>query len=324
MRVPAVLVACSLLLAGCLERKETITIQKDGTVEVSYVLKGDPGEFGADRVDALPSGTPWTVTDEDVAKSDGSGSDHVRHAKATFAKIEDAPQSNGAADDPAPLRVKTTLRIEAAKDGATRYVFERRYVPRAYAWRERIFRRTVPEDVIKALNENKEGPGHDQAVRRATEALLAFEREKNQTLLEEALGGGDTVTRLAAREKLGKSFDARWSVEGLLPILQGTAEERAALDRRFKDETANDAVAAGVAAGATEADVKAAFVRERRKLEATEDLQDESFEVRVAFPVPVTLSDADSVEGKTAIFKFSGKDLCDSERVLRAVAEGKP
>ncbi|HZU95942.1 MAG TPA: hypothetical protein VFF73_04480, partial [Planctomycetota bacterium] len=77
-------------------------------------------------------------------------------------------------------------------------------------------------------------------------------------------------------------------------------------------------------AGAKEADVRAAFERGRRVLEATEDLQDESFEVRVEFPVPVVLSDADEVSGNTAVFKFSGKDLCDSERVLRAVACGKP
>ncbi|HZU99042.1 MAG TPA: hypothetical protein VFF73_20205, partial [Planctomycetota bacterium] len=187
MRLRYVLVV-GVLLSGCLDRKETIKVQADGGVSVAFVLKGDPGEFKPDRVDVLPGGAGWKVTDEDVARDDGNGSDHVRRAEASFARIEDAPSSFGAADDPAPLTAHTTLRREATKEG-TRYVFERRYVPRAYAWRERIFRRTVPEDVIKALSESpKEGAAHDEAVKRATSALLAFEREKNQVLLEEALG----------------------------------------------------------------------------------------------------------------------------------------
>jgi hypothetical protein len=328
MRKAGALLLLSFLLAGCLDREEKVTVHADGSVDVSHLLKGDAGEFKESRVDALPVGAPWKVTDEDLAKSDGSGTDHVRHAEASFARIEDVPESNGAAGDPAPLHASTSLHRESGKDGSVRYVFERRYVPRAYAWRERVFRRTVPEDVIKALNETKEGAAHEQAEARAIECLLAFEREKTQIQVEDALasvGSPDVTTRLAARADFARRFDARWHVGDLMPFLDGSPDARAAIDRRFRDETASDAIAAACATGPSEAAARAAFERERRLLEATEDLQDESFEVRVEFPVPVVLTDADLVEGgKTAVFRFHGKDLSDSGRVLRAVAEGKP
>src|SRR5277367_2865940 len=54
MRIQVSMLCCSLLLAGCLDRKETIKVEKDGSVSISHVLKGDPGEFKASRIDALP------------------------------------------------------------------------------------------------------------------------------------------------------------------------------------------------------------------------------------------------------------------------------
>ncbi len=117
----------------------------------------------------------------------------------------------------------------------------------------------------------------------------------------------------------------------MLKAIRGTPEERSALETRYRDETlvaAGKAGAKGLAArgaGGDDASARAekAFATARRVHDATEQLQLHGFEVKVELPARVVASNADSVEddGRTAVFKFGGADLCDEEHVLRAVAE---
>ncbi|MBI3725435.1 hypothetical protein HY251_16015 [bacterium] len=333
----AVLLAVSLL-PGCLERKERIVVRADGTIAIAHALKGDQGEFARD---GLGIGAPWIVKDEDVVRDDAKGKDHVRSAEATFARMEDVPESFGTAGDPAPLHARTTLRTERLKDGRTRYTFERRYEARAFAWKQRIFEKNFPDELMRKLERHDgDPPLSEDKLRAATTALLQFEREKDEVLLDDALKAvtsADTVAQLSARAGFGRSFDAAWKVDDLLHWMELSPEESAKLDKRFHEETEKAARAAaadalvdpsslpGVRAD-LEAKVGKEFTKLRRILEETDALQGHSFEVKLELPCPITLSDADSIEGdgKVAVWKFGGKDMFDRERVLRVVAESKP
>ena len=63
----------SLPLGGCLERKETITVTRDGRVRMELRYTGDPSDF--ESGDAMPSGaTGWLVETDRETDSDGEES----------------------------------------------------------------------------------------------------------------------------------------------------------------------------------------------------------------------------------------------------------
>lgn len=344
MRAPLhpLALAAALLLTGCLEREETIVVGADGSLEVTHRFKGDPGEFGPGG-DALPTGGPWEVTDRDVKQEDGKVQ-HLREARARFARAADLPGGFGAAGDPAPLGFTTTLTSERLADGSVRHTFERRYAPRAWAWRQRLFERHFPDELQKKLGGKGDGPADPPARREALAGLLAFERAKHQALLEQALApmtmpGEDpalTARRaLRARTAFGAAFDRAWKVADLERLLDGGPAEQKAFEARYEAEVLAASLAAGAEAAAAEGgadrEVAAGLLRPaleqaRRAHQATEDLQDETFALRVTFPGRVQLTDADALEdgGRTAVWRWKGVDLCDRELVLRAVAVTGP
>lgn len=338
-RVPLVLFAA--LLAGCLEREETIVVAPDGALEVRHRFKGDPGEFGPGG-DALPSGAPWTVTDQDLKKDDGKV-EHVREAKGRFASAGDLPRGFGPAGDTAPLAFTTSLTGEKLGDGSVRWTFERRYPARAWAWRQRLFERHFPDELQKKLGTKGDGPADPAARREALTGLLAFERAKHQALLEQALAvlarpGEDAAVAarraLRARTTFGAAFDREWKVAELEQLLDAPAGMKA-FEARYDASVVAASLRAGAEAAAAEggagAEVAEALLRPalelaRRTHQATEDLQDESFALRVTFPGKVVLSDAGTLEdgGRTAVWRWKGAELSDRELVLRAVAVAGP
>ena len=299
----------ALVLAGCLEREETIVVGADGGVTITHRLKGDAAEFREGRVDALPSGK------DTATKRDDGGTEVVREATATYAAGEALPASFG---DAAALQFPTTVTV-----GMGSWVFERRYVGRRYAWRDRIFRRWFPQELQKALERKEEG-----ATKQALAALIEFEKERIGTLLEEAMGAGaSTRARLDARAAVAKAIAGEWTVERLEGWLASSQEDQARLDAKHREWSLGEAARAGAAAlgdARLEAKVGAEFARLRRIYDATEDLQDESFVVRVTMPAAIKGADDRgeiSEDGRTVTFRFKGEDLRDADLVLRVVAE---
>lgn len=328
-RAPCVLAAlAAVLLSGCLEREETIEVLPGGGLEVSLVLTGDAGDFDP-RGDALPTGGPWAVTDEEV--KDGDRTKHVRKARASFASAAAMPASFG--DDAQSLRAPTTLAVEALPGGGTRWVLERRYPARTWAWRAKLEREAFPDELKKALERRPEdGPLPDDLLLRAVTALLRLKRGEALEQVEAALVAVagrpvDAKARLAARAAFAKAHDAAWSPAALLPAVKEGAPALAKLDAAWRDATARDAAAAIVAAlgDATPDAAKRAFLAARRELEVTEDLRDETFVTRVRFPGKVVTTDGEvQADGRTVVFRWKGEDLCDREHVLRAVAADGP
>lgn len=349
MRHTLLLLPLIVLLSGCLEREERVTVAADGGVTVEHRFQGDAAEFGPIG-DALPeAGGPWTVTDEEVARPDGKGSDHVRRASARFSDAAALPEGFGRPGDAAALRFTTQVTRERLPDGSVRTTFERRYLPRGWAWRERLRERHLPQALLDRLGKEEDAAKREAAKREALAGLLAFERAKGQALVERALQavavagepGGVTARRaLDARARFAAAFDAAWKTDDVLKLVSAPRAEQAALEARYRSQTLDAAVAAGVDAALApgsnpamaggkatlEATLRAALEGERRMLEATEDLQDETFCVRVTLPGQVVLTDGEALEdgGRTAVFRFGGKELAESPPVLRAVSIAKP
>ena len=62
--------ALALTISGCLERKETIRVARDGSVQMRVEWEGDPGDFS--KGDTLPTQhTGWATEDEIVTDDEG-------------------------------------------------------------------------------------------------------------------------------------------------------------------------------------------------------------------------------------------------------------
>jgi hypothetical protein len=323
----------AIAATGCLERKEAVRVHEDGSVDVVHELTGDPAELDPNRPDALPHGAPWTVEDRVLGARERPRA-VSRLAFASFARADAIPTTNGAEDDPAPLRATTRVAIEPGDErGTIRYVFERRYAPRAYRWRERLHELTLGRAPAPAPGENLTA----DEKRAVAPAARAFEREVSETFLDQALAAtsgerADGVVKLRATAELQSAFAEKWTPDALLGLETRGLDEQRRFRARFLDETARDAARGGTRAllgdspmwaeerELVEGKLRRAYVDARRTLQATETLLDESFEVRVELPCPIALTNGSvTASGETAIFRFTGRDLCDREHVLRAV-----
>ena len=148
-------------LGGCLQRKESITISKDGSAVIRLVFEGDLDDLEVG--DAMPSSqSGWAVTrsakrpDDDKEQEDET---HILRATQTFAAGMPLPANFASPTDPDGdlyLSFPTTYRTETREDGVYHY-FRRVYLPRAWAivqyWEDAIFEGGTKELAQKPLEE---------------------------------------------------------------------------------------------------------------------------------------------------------------------------
>lgn len=326
----------ALTAPGCLEREESLAIQPDGAILVSHVFTGPEAELAAGG-DALPHGQPWTIDERRERSQDGKEL-LVREARARFEGVAALPTSFARADDPAALQFRTALAIEPLEDGSTRYTFERRYLPRAWAWHQRLER-----DVPAALRESVRERPLTELGAAVLEGLLELELRLRQELLEQAFqdmsaeGSWDqpTLARLIlrARGALATRFRGTWGVEDAREWLRADQAGRERLEAEYREEVRGMVVEVGTWAMLVEgapletrqrlaSRLGEEYRLAERRLRVTQDLQDDAFLLRVTFPGPVTLAGQGELQddGRTVVFRFSGQDLNDAPLVLRATA----
>ena len=195
------------LLGGCLHRKESITISKDGSAVIRLDFEGDFDdlEFG----DAMPSSqNGWKVT-RSVEHHDDEKETHILTATQAFAAGMPLPATLASPTDPDGglyLRFPTTYRTETRDDGVYHY-FHRVYPPRAWA---------IVQYWEKALIEDR----HEELAKKPIEELTAGER---QTLFE-------AFAEVEARKQLEYAKDAVQEAAPLIPSETQLHARRALLD----------------------------------------------------------------------------------------------
>jgi len=326
------LAGTALAVAGCLERKEWLTVRRDGSVEYRIEYRGDPSDFSGG--DALPSRRGgWDVRDRMETEDDDE--EQVRTGVRRIAPHEPLPDSfaePGTPEYEAALRFPTTVRIERRRDGVY-YHFRRAYEPRALAqWA--YYQQAMKERF--GLQEGKSWEDmSDQERRKLLEALRWFEGYKHAEYVALAARALDDTWPqdygLRLRRAVLDYFESA-DVQALLDLLsQSPSEERDERIARFGDE---------FVAGA--ADVLRRELRALRRPRAeverffeaydlaiarhdvTNDLQDETWEVRVTLPGTVVAHNGDDVEGSTVVWTFDAKRLTDRELVLMATSRVAP
>ena len=321
--VPALLLVC---LAGCMKRKETITVTRDG--KVTILLEYEAGSLGEIyEGDVVPSADDgWKV--EKRVEKDCEGDDLYKFiAERSFTPDEPLPENfAGPLDLEAELYLQfpTTVTVEERRDGIY-YHFHRIYGSRPWAQIE-AKRAEVEELWGNDLEQiEKKDPfelTHDDRVT-LIQTLVYMEYVKMQTFARWAFL--DTWPQapqdcwlqiLAGLEQTGERLD----FDHLAEIMAAGDEE--------EDNEALEAEAAAFEANVMEmmqsvlthkcgyslAEFDAFLERYRwheKHYEITDDIGDEHFEIHVELPGEIIASNADAADEDEAQWGFDGKMLRD-------------
>jgi len=272
-----------------------------------------------------------------------------------FASVRQLPKYCAPANDPyrtAYLARTTELRIEP-RGAKTLYTFERRFGAREYArfdaWSR--MQRTLPAKLVRAIErapEGETGITADEVPRLAREAALAMRAAalahfEDALLADYALGRATmrTAAAAAAREYVDRALAGVISEARLREILDLVCA--AALDRQMA--RAQQQEEAGARLSAIEGETRATLRTSAREglarvhanpditnailaqlessltgLDQTNDLGDETFQLRLLLPGTIVGGNYDTLENGAACWKFKGTELQDRELTLRAVS----
>ena len=164
-------IGIALLLLGCLERKEHISVKADATVVIEANFSTESMNELLEG-DALPSIQAGWLTEDSVQEDDQGKKTFRISAQAIFPPDVGLPKNYAALDDVNPdlyLQFPTSLKIEQRDDG-TYYHFYRKYERRPWANLETLKQQLLSEP-LKEL-EGKELA--DLAQNDRTKLLRAF------------------------------------------------------------------------------------------------------------------------------------------------------
>lgn len=321
---------------GCLTRKETIKIARDGAVTIAVSCEGSREEL--DTVDALPSASGgWDrVTIQDVSFKENK---QRLEAERTFAPGEDLPGSYASMNDPDTdlyLAFPTTLRIEPRTDGVY-YYLHRVYTPRRWGYVQ-VWKDAFIDDSIKKLGEKPAEELNLDEKRQIVQAFAGVEAYKQiefaKTALEECEPDLQPEYWLLARRALLDIYEEDNDYFNTVIELCEQAPE----DGRGEcfNQEAERILAEGYAAFVQSLRGDAGFTRNRitrfeqaydravRYYRITEELGGHHFEIKVEMPGVVIAHNGDHEdhEGETSVVKwsFDGKAFRDRPHELQAIS----
>lgn len=314
----------SLLLTGCLERKEHITVYEDGTIDWRASFQGEnANDF--DNHDAIPTiASGWTVEDEVVPADNGKQS-HTRLAARRFPGGVDLPSSFAHRGDPmeeAYLQFPTTLRIETRDDG-TYYHFARVYQPRDYAQTGLLVELAEKEFQKFGDRLNEGEPLGRSEWRNIAEQMVKVSIEKYEIWARKAFVETQTYAPqdawlgvVTALDDFRRAVDydtiatlAQQHIESEDPDNNIFTQLEHEFDRAATD-TINRALSEHPNVQSTSA-FRARFAFHKKAWEITEDLNDEKFTIRVEMPGQIVAHNADSRANNIVTWTFGGEFLHD-------------
>lgn len=317
--------------AGCLERKETIKVARDGAVAIELEYSGKPEQFKT--ADAMPSQEAGWPVRRTVEKED-NGEEVIRlTAQRRFEPREDLPSHYAAPGDPDArlyTQFPTEIRMDRRADGV--YLqFRRTYLPRPWAYVE-YWRDQLIDDDLKKLSEKPvEEMSTDEKIR-LVQASAGIEFYKQLELAKLALREVDPnlpqdvwLRARSAMVELAEETD--W--EALIARLVQLPEERRADAFEAEADRLLDATYSTLvgelarAAKWDDAQARAfadAYVREETRYNITSDLGAHAFKITVEMPGEIVAHNADRQDGNAVEWQFSGEAFRDRPYELLVTA----
>ncbi len=317
-----VFVAVILIAGSCLERREQIVIHPDGSVDVIWKAAGH--ESDAKSGLGLPVGNPWQIRRWFEKQKDGEQRFHYE-AKATFASIDRL--STAFEFSPSDLKIENSLEIKKAR-GKTFYVFKRVYKGRDW-WRfQRIKDKALDKELLERVAKKsfQNLPSSDQE--KLVAGLLEFEVNKRVLIVSEGLGramiGSGFPVQLISKclRELEMAYRGSLTSARIRRLLttQGevqktelektksalAAAEQSVLSENFKDRpTVN---------------IEQSVASAKADFDLTEDLSDESFQLSLAMPGTIIVTNGEQKGAGSVFWEFKGEDLMNRDIPITAVS----
>ncbi len=318
------------LTAGCLERKESIRVARDGSVALELEFTGDLGDF--DTGDAMPQREAgWSVQRNE--KTDDQGKTEVRLlASLSTACGEPLPDSFAARGDrnrDAALSFPTEVSIEQRPDG-TYYHFKRTYQARQYA-RYAFLQRELETARLKELSAKDSADLSDEERGEFVRALQRIEGLKRAEFafaaIEQARVGWPQDVGLIAQRAIREHFEQGETPRLTQLLRQPNSEQRdrdiQQLSRELIEQT-RPVLRAALERQKIPARQIAAFFDALDAVEArdavTEDLADESWKIRLELPGELIAHNADELDEGQLLWEFDAKSLHDRDKLLMATS----
>jgi hypothetical protein len=315
----------ALLLAGCLERVETITVELDGTVVIEAVFKSDQLDelFEGDAMPSEAGG--WLV--EDVEEIDDEGGHHYSlFADSVFGPQSELPENYAVAGDPDTelyLQFPTSVTIEPRPDGVY-YHFHRTYPGRAWA-RIEALRELLIDEPTKGLKDKDESQYTPEDRKLLVRSYTDFETAKLLTFARHAYLATTPDRPQDAWLDVIADFDR---LKGELDLdriadlmdIEDEDERQEALDREVDSWEENSyktlQTALREACGYEGTMMKTfmlLYANQLKDYDITAGLGDDGFEITVVMPGEIVGSNADTVFLDRATWKFSGRRFRDRD-----------
>ncbi len=325
------LLALALSIAGCVERKQHITVEEDGTVrmEVRHETESYNELHKGDAIPSLAAG--WLV--EEQVETDAEGEKKYRLiAEAVFAPEVAIPANFAPPNDPSAdlyLQFPTSVTIEDRRDGRY-YHFARTYPGRQWAHIKVLEKRLLDDRIKDADLKGKkpEDMTHEERLL-VIRAFAEFEVAKMLTFARAAFGeitpdaaqdGWLIVHRSLLTVPAELDYDA---IAALLASDEEKDERDEALEaeaEKFEAE-AMDRLRQGLRQACGYGATRLSRFMERYEwhqhtYEITQDLGDDSFEITVEMPGEIVGSNAATTDGNQVTWKFDGTMIRDRDLEL--------
>lgn len=324
--------SAALLATGCLERKETIRIGRDGSVRLLVTIKGEPSDF--ESGDALPErGGPWKIEDDRFEAEPDKNEARIRVASFDGRKGEPIPDSFVDERDPnyeTSLRFPTTVNVERRADGEY-FHFNRRYLARQEA-RYAIWNEPLKQAIDKFAGKDP-AEMTDEERRELVGTLRASESMKRAEMVMGAVDFMENEHKwpqdygLRLRRVVLDTYETVNMDEVVTLMGSPAGEDRdrainafgAELVEKVADRLHRELRELRISSGDADRFFDAYAAEEARR-SATEDLMDETFRVELELPGEVVAHNATSVEDGRLIWEFPGKSLADRDHVIMATS----
>jgi len=308
-------------LAGCLERKETLTVRPDGSVycEIAYSSSTTDDIYAGDAVPAPGSG--WIV-DEQTQESDRGELSYTLQGVLVTEPGGPLPSTYASSPSEQALSFPTELVIEPRGDG-TYYHFHRTYEARRWAY-VHLKQIEFVDEPLKGIKDKPENELTDADRTQLIHAFARFEVEKAMIFAREALleVAPDTPQdHWLALAQAMRNLPSEVDYASLIQIFGEQNERTREREVKAQVEKWENALTDRLESSARTMmefgpgklnRFLDAFAARKREFAVTEDLGDDVFKIEVRMPGVIVATNAAGSEGATARWEFSGQQLRDA------------
>ncbi|WP_372365020.1 hypothetical protein [Candidatus Uabimicrobium sp. HlEnr_7] len=307
-------------LTGCLERKEEVKIDKDGSIYAKWKIKGDK----QDVVNGLqlPSKS-FTVEQKEIVENDKKR--FVHKASGKFANIDSYTKALTFSEE--DLQIEQNLRIE--KNGSkTYYFFSREYQGRDWWKFERLKKQEIDQKLTKRVSKKGIDSLSLEERSKFLNGLANFEVKKRLLIIEDALGQAiiEKQFALSAIDNTLSKLDEKYreiisaqTIELFLSLSKQQQAQKITLSEQKINEY-NSQILNENFASYPVSEIQKHIHKAKKLYQLSEDIMDENFKVHLTLPGRIISTNGERIEKNGVFWETNGKSLANRNVMLQAVS----